>query len=64
MKTKCKMKFEVAEAAGMSMRTFSRWLQPRLEQLQKFGVTPYTKLLPPRAVKYICYELGIHEEDF
>ena len=61
---KAKMKFEIAMAAGMSSDTFRRWLRHHLPVLCKFGVTPYTKLLPPRAVKYICHELGIHEEDF
>lgn len=58
------MKFEIAQAAGMSTRTFRRWLRNHDPQLQGLGVTPYTKLLTPRAVAYICHELGIHEGDF
>ena len=61
---KSKMKYEIALAADMSCATFKRWLRHHQNVLCRFGVTPYTKLLPPRAVKYICHELGLHEEDF
>ncbi len=62
---KARMKFELALAAGMSDRTFSRWIQSHREALKQLGVvSKKQKLLPPRAVDYVCYELGIHEEDF
>ena len=61
---KAKYKYEIAYAAGMSNRTFSRWIHTHREELRPLGVQQKTKLLPPKAVSYICYELGIHEEDF
>jgi len=61
---KSKMKFEIAMAAGMSSRTFSRWVHTHREELKRLGVSKKQQLLPPKAVSYICYELGIHEEDF
>ena len=61
---KARYKYEIAEAAGMSPATFRRWLANHTARLIKMGVTIKQQLLPPRAVKYICYELGIHEEDF
>ena len=61
---KSKMKFEIAEAAGMSLRTFARWTSEHREQLLAQGVKPNQRLLPPKAVMYVCEELGIHEEDF
>ena len=42
-------KYELANAAGVTDRTFRRWL----------GVTRTTKLLPPKAVEWICKEYGI-----
>ncbi|MBO7068935.1 MAG: hypothetical protein J6W52_09725 [Bacteroidaceae bacterium] len=60
---KSRMKFEIALAAGMSDRTFSRWLRGHAAYMQSIGVKPTQRLLPPKAVKYICYELGIDEED-
>ena len=61
---KAKMKFEIALAAGMSDATLKRWLHSQRMNLQQLGVRPRQKLLPPKAVEYICRELGIHEEDF
>ena len=48
----------------MSYRTFQRWLCLHSLRLRRLGVTSRQQLLPPKAVKYICDELGIHEEDF
>ena len=61
---KSRMKFEIALAAGMSDTTFRRWLHRHRMNMQALGVRPCQKLLPPRAVEYVCQELGIHEEDF
>ena len=61
---KAKMKFEIAQAAGMSSPTLSRWLHSHRMNLQALGVRPTQKLLPPRAVEYVCRELGLREEDF
>lgn len=57
------MKFEIAMAAGMSVRTFSRWLNEHADFLLRLGVKPTQRLLPPKAVKYILYELGLDEKD-
>ena len=61
---KARFKYEIAMAAGMSPATFRRWLTNHASRLMKMGVSPKQQLLPPKAVKYVCYELGIHEEDF
>ena len=61
---KSKMKFEIAMAAGMSDATLRRWLHSHRMNLQMLGIRPTQKLLPPRAVEYICHELGLTEEDF
>ena len=52
-------KYELANAAGVSDRTFRRWLRENREPLARLGVKPTTKLLPPKAVEWICREYGI-----
>ena len=53
---KAMYKYELADAAGVSPKTFSRWLKhPRHAQaLRDLNVPPRTRLLPPGAVRYIC----------
>ena len=45
--------------AGVSDRTFSRYLQSRRQVLDAMGVLPNARLLPPQAVKYICEDYCI-----
>ena len=52
-------KYELANAAGVTDRTFRRWLSDKAEHLSRLGVTRTTKLLPPKAVEWICKEYGI-----
>lgn len=52
-------KFELAEAAGVSYRTFQRWLAENKAELARLGARPRQQLLPPRAVAWICREYGI-----
>ena len=52
-------KYELADAAGVSRRTFLRWLKENRSRLSRFGVKPTTHLLPPRAVRRICLQYGI-----
>ena len=49
-------KAQLAEAAGVNMRTFQRWLSRHKDEL---GVRPHDKLLPPVTVKYIAEQYGI-----
>ena len=62
---RCEMKsyykYELAQAAGVSTRTFGRWLKQQNEQLIQWGVTPQQQLLPPAAVQWICRQYGIDE---
>ena len=51
-------------AAGISVRTLYNWMRLHRTHLQRLGVQPNQRLLPPRAVRFICQELGLHEEDF
>ena len=50
---KAMYKSELAQLAGVSVNTFRRYLNSRRDALAGMGVTPRTKLLPPKAVKFI-----------
>lgn len=56
-------KSELAELAGTTTRTFSKWLKPFREELVRMGVSDRTKLLPPQAVLFICEKLAIDLPD-
>lgn len=47
-------KFELAQAAGVSADTFRRWMKSDRAFLEANGITPNTRLLPPKVVKYLC----------
>ncbi len=53
------LKKELAQCAGVSMRTLSRWLSGEAEQLKVLGVQPKDRLLTPKAVRYICEKFDI-----
>lgn len=52
-------KYELAVAAGVSYTTFYRWLCSNREALARFGVKPTAKILPPKAVAWVCQQYGI-----
>ena len=52
-------KSELAKLAGVSPRTFTRYLAARRHILDEMGVLPNARLLPPQAVKYICEDYCI-----
>ena len=52
-------KSELAQAAGVSMKTLQRWLSRHSDELAILGVRPRDKLLPPVAVRYIAEQYGI-----
>ena len=52
-------KYELADAAGVNYRTFQRWLQGHQDELEGKGVKRSSKLLPPKAVSWICQQYGI-----
>ena len=52
-------KKKLAELAGVSPRTFARYLKTRQHVLEAMGVTPKTQKLPPIAVQYLCEDYCI-----
>ena len=57
-------KRELARLAGVSYRTFQRYIASRQHVLQEMGISPRTQLLPPRAVRFVCedYCIDLPEE--
>ena len=52
-------KKELARLAGVSSRTFTRYLATRRHILDAMGIPPKARLLPPQAVKYVCEDYCI-----
>jgi hypothetical protein len=50
---KAMTKSELALAAGISIDTLKRWLEPHRQQLEALGMRPNMRVLPPRVVAYI-----------
>lgn len=47
-------KYQLANAANVSLKTLNRWLKNDTEELQKRGLKKTDKLLNPSIVKFIC----------
>lgn len=56
-------KSQLAQMAGVSLRTFSRWTREHAAELRAVGMTRHTHILPPKAVKFICDFYGINPDD-
>lgn len=52
-------KSELARLAGVSYRTFQRYIATRQHVLSQMGIAPRASLLPPRAVRFICEDYCI-----
>jgi hypothetical protein len=52
-------KRQLAELAGVSPRTFARYLASRRQILDAMGISPKAQKLPPQAVRYICEDYCI-----
>ncbi|NCC99485.1 MAG: hypothetical protein EOL95_07275 [Bacteroidia bacterium] len=51
---KSMFKYQLANAAGVDVRTLNRWLKTDKEEINKLMGTISTRLLPPSVVEYIC----------
>lgn len=58
-KYKAMYKYEIAQKAGVSVRTLNRWLNSNIEDLRKLDYDKRTHLLNPKIVKYICEKFVI-----
>ena len=52
-------KGELARLAGVSPRTFRRYLASRRAALEAMGISYRAQKLPPQAVKYLCEDYCI-----
>ena len=52
-------KSTLARLAGVSPRTFRRYLATRRHILDAMGISPKAQKLPPQAVRYICEDYCI-----
>lgn len=52
-------KSDLAMCAGVSARTFGRWVATCKDELLLLGVSPKTRLLPPKAVAFLTERYGI-----
>ena len=58
-KYKSMTKSQLADAAGVSRKTFSGWLQPIRQDLRRMHVKDTAHVLPPSAVRLICETFDI-----
>ena len=56
---KAMYKSELARLAGVSPRTFRRYLATRQSVLTAMGISPRAQMLPPKAVQYISEDYCI-----
>lgn len=52
--TKSATRQELADAAGVSVRTFNRWLSPHMAQLEKLGYKSKMIIFTPAITEFIC----------
>ena len=62
-KMKSYSKSELARAAGVCPDTLRRWLKTDQAFLQANGITPTTRLFPPKVVQYLCNKYCIDLPD-
>jgi len=62
-KYKSMLKSELADAAGVSLSTFSSWLRNDQEIMRAFNISKRAKFLPPCIVKYLCEKYVIDLEN-
>ena len=56
---KCLYKCEVAERAGVSVRTLTRWMKRHYDHLVTLGYRPQDKYLQPRVLQWLATEYCI-----
>jgi len=59
---KAMTKQQLAACAGVTVKTLMGWCKPHEQQLQRLGMTPTARVLPPSAVKYIAETFCIDTE--
>ena len=56
---KAMSKQQLADAAGVSVKTLMEWCRPYEKRLRRMGLRPRAKVLEPHIVKYLVHKLSI-----
>ncbi len=59
---KAKSKQQLADLAGVSLQTFSRWCKPYQQELLALGMRPNARMLPPKVVMFLAEKFCIDVE--
>ena len=51
---KAMTKQQIADCAGVSVRTLANWCKPYQKELAQMGMTPGMRVLPPNIAKWIA----------
>jgi hypothetical protein len=51
---KAMTKQQIADCAGVSVRTLLNWCKPYRQELARMGMTPGMRVLPPNIVKWMA----------
>ena len=62
VKYKAMLKSELADAAGVSLSTFTTWLRSDQDFFSSRNISKRAKYLPPCAVRYLCEKYDIELE--
>ena len=56
---KAMSKQQLADCAGVSVRTLMAWCRPYAKKLEEMGLRPRAKVLEPHIVKYLVHKFSI-----
>lgn len=56
---KAMTKQQLADNAGVSVKTLMGWCKPYRKRLEKMGMKPHAKVLPPNVVEFIARRFTI-----
>ena len=56
-------KSELADRAGVTTKTLMAWCEPFMKDLERMGLLPRMKVLPPHIVRFIIEKFCIDVED-
>ena len=59
---KAMTKQQLAQCAGVTVRTLFNWLRPYRKELSRMGLKPSMRVLPPNIVKWIAERFCIDLE--
>jgi len=56
---KAMTKQQLAQCAGVTVKTLSNWCRPYSEELKQMGMKPDMKVMPPHLVKWFVDKFAI-----